>query len=339
MSPALLEVRDLRMHFPPSSRAFGRGSRSTIRAVDGVSFQIPHGESLGLVGESGCGKSTVARTLIGLEQATSGSIRFNGMELTELSGRQWLPVRRRMQMVFQDPFDSLDPRQTVSQILREPLQIHRIGTRRERIGRAIRLLESVGLGARHLSRYPHEFSGGQRQRIGIARALALEPELMLCDEPVSALDLSIRAQVINLLNELRRDFGLSYLVISHDLGVIRQLCDHIAVMYLGRVVEIAPRDELFTAPRHPYTQALLSAIPVHDPNVEATRQRIVLEGELPSPAAPPPGCPFHTRCPVADQVPGDRCRGEVPLLATVPGMPAHSSACHLNPELAQHADL
>ena len=331
MSEPLLEVRDLRTYFAPSSRAFSRAPRLPIRAVDGVSFQIPKGASLGLVGESGCGKSTVARTLMGLEPATSGSMRLGEVELAGLPARRWMPVRRRMQMVFQDPFDSLDPRQTVSQILREPLQIHRIGTRRERMGRAIRLLESVGLGARHMNRYPHEFSGGQRQRIGIARALALEPELVLLDEPVSALDLSIRAQVINLLNELRREMGLSYLVISHDLGVIRQLCDHIAVMYLGRVVEIAPRDELFTAPRHPYTQALLSAVPVHDPTIEATRQRIVLTGDVPSPSAPPPGCHYHTRCHRRAEVPDDRCALEAPELSTLPGVAAHSCACHLSP--------
>lgn len=329
MSAPLLEVRDLCTYFTPSARAFTRRSRAPVRAVDGVSFRIPHGASLGLVGESGCGKSTIARTLMGLEPATSGSMQLGEIELNGLPARRWMPIRRRMQMVFQDPFDALDPRQTVSQILREPLQLHRIGTRRERMGRAIRLLESVGLGARHMNRYSHEFSGGQLQRIGIARALALEPELLLLDEPVSALDQSIRAQIINLLNELRRTMGLSYLVISHDLGVIRQLCDYIAVMYLGRVVEIAPRDELFTAPRHPYTQALLSAVPVQDPRVEAARQRIVLSGEVPSPSAPPAGCHFHTRCHRRDEVAGERCKLEAPELAAIPGVPSHSCACHL----------
>jgi len=329
VSEPLLEVRDLATHFAARRPAFAWKRPAAIRAVDGVSFEVPRGGSLGLVGESGCGKTTTARTILGLEPATSGSIRFDGVELTELPPRGWMPVRRRLQMVFQDPFDSLDPRQTVSQIVREPLQIHGIGDRRQRLGRAIRLLEAVGLGARHLNRYPHEFSGGQRQRIGIARALALEPDLVVCDEPVSSLDLSIQAQVINLLNDLRRDLGLAYLVISHDLGVIRQLCDHVAVMYLGRIVEFSSCEELFGAPRHPYTEALLSAVPVHDPDVEAARRRIVLAGDPPSPAHPPSGCPFHPRCHRRDEVPGDRCSEETPVLAPIPGVPEHACACHL----------
>jgi oligopeptide transport system ATP-binding protein len=282
--------------------------------VDGVSFRLERGECLGLVGESGCGKSTVARTVVGLHPATSGSIRLGGEELVGLHPQAWMPHRRRVQMIFQDPYASLDPRQTVGAILTEPLAIHRLMKPRERRLHALRLLEAVGLNPRHVGRYPHEFSGGQRQRIGIARALALEPELIVCDEPVSALDVSIQAQIVNLLVELKERFDLAFLFIAHDLAVVRHISDRVAVMYLGRVVEEAPRDELFEAPRHPYTRALLSAVPLPDPLAERRRERIVLHGDVPSPLAPPPGCAFEPRCPERDAVPGGRCGREAPPL-------------------------
>jgi len=333
VSGALLEVRDLRMHFPVGPRGMFGGGRRSLKAVDGVSFMLARGESLGLVGESGCGKSTTARAIIGLYRATSGSVRFDGNELVGLSRREWLPYRRRMQMIFQDPYASLDPRQTVGSILAEPLAIHRLAKPRDRRKRALALLDAVGLNPRHLNRYPHEFSGGQRQRIGIARALALEPDLILCDEPVSALDVSIQAQIINLLKELQDRFHLAYLFIAHDLAVVRHLCDRVAVMYLGRVVEVARREELYPNPRHPYTRALLSAVPLADPVAERTRERIVLTGDVPSPYDPPSGCPFHPRCPEREKVPGDRCRTEVPRLravATSGLAPPRLSACHLD---------
>ena len=347
-----LEVADLAKHFPVGrSPILGRPT-GALKAVDGVSFRLERGETLGLVGESGCGKSTVARTVLGLHRATSGSVRLDGHELTGLSRREWIPYRRRMQMIFQDPYASLDPRQTVSSILEEPLRIHLSLRRRERKLRAMALLDAVGLNPRHVNRYPHEFSGGQRQRIGIARALALEPELIICDEPVSALDVSIQAQVVNLLRELQERFSLTYLFIAHDLAVVRHLCRRVAVMYLGRIVEIATRDELFGAPQHPYTQALLSAVPEPDPVIEAQRKRIVLEGDVPTPVSPPSGCTFHPRCFARERVAGDRCRLEVPRLelrevastlpsevvagiptaqVTAPAVltPARESSCHL----------
>jgi oligopeptide transport system ATP-binding protein len=325
MSAPLLEVTDLHKHFAAGGRDLLGRPRRVTRAVDGVSFTIERGMSLGVVGESGCGKSTTARTIIGLHRATSGSIRFDGRELTDLTARQWRPFRRRIQMIFQDPYASLDPRQSASSIVTEPLTVHRIGKPRERRLRALSLFEAVGLDPRHAFRYPHEFSGGQRQRIGIARALALEPELLLCDEPVSALDVSIQAQIVNLLAELRERFSLATLFIAHDLAVIGHLCDRVAVMYLGRIVESAPRDQLFAAPRHPYTRALLSAIPEPDPESEARRERIVLEGDPASPDAPPPGCAFHPRCARRREVPDDRCRREGPLLTGT----SHRIACHL----------
>ena len=296
---------------------------------------VGSGESLGLVGESGCGKSTVARALVGLHRPTAGSIRFDGHELVGLGRRQWLPHRRRIQMIFQDPYASLDPRQTVGSILEEPLRIHGGPSGgplrpRERRLRTLALLEAVGLNPRFLNRYPHEFSGGQRQRVGIARALALEPSLLVCDEPVSALDVSVQAQIVNLLKHLQERFGLAYLFIAHDLAVVRHLCSRVAVMYLGRIVEEGPRDELYRAPRHPYTEALLSAIPEPDP--ASGRERIVLRGEPPSPASPPPGCAFHPRCHRRDEVPGDRCATERPRLVADPESPATGSvrvACHL----------
>lgn len=333
----LLSVRDLAVHFPGR----GKGTDGAVRAVDGVSFELEAGETLGLVGESGCGKSTVARAIVGLAPVTRGSIRLDGHELVGLGSREWAPWRRRVQMIFQDPFASLDPRQAVGSIVEEPLRIHRVGTRRERKLKVMMLLEAVGLNPRHALRYPHEFSGGQRQRIGIARALALEPDLIICDEPVSALDVSIQAQIINQLRELQERFSLAYLFIAHDLAVVRHLCPRVAVMYLGRLAEVGPREALFEQTRHPYTEALLSAIPVPDPKEERARQRVVLTGDVPSPASPPTGCFFHPRCPRrGDLSDPTQCESEAPALESIlsegapPGedsshaRPEHRSACH-----------
>lgn len=331
MSPApLLQVEGLKKYFPMGSAGLRGTPTGSLRAVDGVSFELERGQTLGLVGESGCGKSTLARTIIGLLPATAGSVRLEGQELTGLTRRARRPFARRMQMIFQDPYASLDPRQTVASILSEPLRIHRLerGPRARRI-RAMALLEAVGLNPRYLHRYPHEFSGGQRQRIGIARALALQPDLILCDEPVSALDVSIQAQVLGLLKELQERFNLAYLFIAHDLAVVRHVCPRIAVMYLGRVVEVADREALFANPQHPYTEALLSAIPVPDPRIERTRQRIVLQGDVPSPLDPPTGCTFHPRCHRRDEV-GARCSEELPLLRTPAEDGARAHACHLD---------
>lgn len=328
MTP-LLSVRDLVKRFPVGRRGWFARDPRHVTAVDGVSFDVERGGALGLVGESGSGKSTTARMLVGLIEATSGSIRLDGDELVGLSRSGWLPHRRRVQMIFQDPYASLDPRQTVMSILTEPMTIHALGKPRERLVRALGLLEAVGLSARHARRYPHEFSGGQRQRVGIARALALEPELLVCDEPVSALDVSIQAQIVNLFKDLQERFGLAYVFIAHDLAVVRSLCDRVAVLYLGRVVEEAPRDVLFAAPAHPYTRALLSAVPVADPAVERRRERIVLAGDPPSPASPPSGCSFHPRCPVRASVPDDRCARERPHPLPVAAANDARAACHL----------
>ena len=320
--PMLLRVRHLQKHF--------RRRRDLVRAVDGVSFDLERGETLGLVGESGCGKSTTARTLVGLHRATAGSVELDGTDLTTLTPRAWRPFRRRIQMVFQDPYGSLDPRMTVGSILAEPLRIHASSKPRERALRTLALLDAVGLDPRHRNRYPHEFSGGQRQRGGNARALALEPEILLLDEPGSALDVSIQSQILNLLVELRERFSLTYLFIAHDLAVVRALCSRVAVMYLGRIVEEAPRDALFDEPRHPYTRALLSAVPIPDPAREASRERIVLTGDVPSPAAVPPGCAFHPRCPDRSRVPGKRCESDRPELEAHPD--SRRVACHLFPQ-------
>jgi oligopeptide transport system ATP-binding protein len=325
---ALLEVSGLAKHYPVRrglvlSRAVG-----VVRAVDGVSFALDRGETLALVGESGCGKSTTARLVLRLIAPSAGTVRFDGRDITRLTGAALRRLRRRMQIVFQDPFASLNPRMTVGAILAEPLVVHRIGTRRARAHRVQELLGLVGLAPYHAQRYPHEFSGGQRQRIGIARALAVEPELVVCDEPVSALDVSIQAQVINLLKDLQARLGLAYLFIAHDLAVVKHMAGRVAVMYLGQIVEIARTDELFADPRHPYTRTLLAAIPRPDPHRE--RARDVAQGDVPSPMDPPMGCRFHTRCPFVI----DRCRAEAPPLA--PWREGHLAACHRAAELPRY---
>jgi len=321
VTETLLEARDLVKHFTVRGTAF-RGGGDVVHAVDGVSLEVRSGETLGVVGESGCGKSTLGRLLVRLHEPTSGSVHFDGSDITTLSRRQLRPYRREMQMIFQDPYASLNPRKRVGQILGDPFEIHG-GLSREKTRMRVReLLETVGLSPDHVNRYPHEFSGGQRQRIGVARALALNPKLIVADEPVSALDVSIQAQVINLLDDLQSDFDLTYVFIAHDLGVVHHVSDRIAVMYLGVIVEVGPSDELFLAPVHPYTEALLSAIPAIEGEEEVRRERIVLEGEVPSPVAPPAGCRFHTRCPYATDV----CKIERPPLVDHGG--GRFAACH-----------
>jgi oligopeptide transport system ATP-binding protein len=315
VSEALLEVRNLVKHFPVG--------RATVRAVDGVTLSIQRGETLGLVGESGCGKTTTGRCVLLLERPTQGDIVFEGIKLTELPDAALRKTRRRMQVIFQDPYSSLNPRMTIGQILAEPLKVH--GIVRDKAAREARvheLLEQVGLLRQHARRYPHQLSGGQRQRVGIARALAMEPSLIVCDEPVSALDVSIQAQIVNLLEDLQQRLGLTYLFIAHDLSVVRHISDRIVVMYLGKVVEVADRVTLYEAPVHPYTRALLSAVRIPDPKLEASRERTVLRGEVPSPLAPPNGCVFHPRCPMAQA----RCSAETPALREI--RPDHWSACH-----------
>ena len=319
----LLDVRGLQMHFPVSKGVIFQSKVGEIKAVDGVSFQIMRGETLGLVGESGCGKTTIGRCILQLLKPTGGEVRFRGEDLTQLSGKEMRPLRKELQVIFQDPYGSLNPRMTVGSIVEEPLIIHKIGDRNERKNRVQELFEVVGLNPNMMDRYPYEFSGGQRQRIGIARALAVNPTFIVCDEPVSALDVSIQAQVINLLRSLQERFDLTYLFIAHDLSVVRHISDRVAVMYLGKIVEITGRDELYRDPKHPYTRALLSAVPIPDPVVEASRERIILTGDVPSPIDPPKGCSFHPRCPFAMDV----CREITPVLKqTTQG---HSVACHL----------
>ncbi len=318
----MLRVEDLVKHFPIDAGLFGR-STAAVRAVDGISFTIAAGETLGLVGESGCGKSTIARTVMKLVEPTDGRIVFKGRDITGLSRREMRPVRRQMQIIFQDPFASLNPRMSVRQLVGEPLHIHGMWDRTEGPERVAELLELVGLSPEHARRFPHEFSGGQRQRIGVARALALNPQLLILDEPVSALDVSIQAQVINLLRRLQDELDLAYLFIAHDLSVVRHISDRVAVMYLGRIAETGSRDDVYLHPTHPYTQALLSAVPLPDPDLRGMRDRIVLEGDVPSPSNPPSGCRFRTRCWKADE----RCAAEVPPLVDRAAH-RHPSACH-----------
>ncbi len=324
----LLEVRGLEVHFPVREGLVLQRRAGAVRAVDGVDLELAPGETLGPVAESGCGKTTAARAVLRLVEPTSGRITFDGSDITTVRGEQLRLLRRRMQLVFQDPYSSLDPRQSVESILTEPLRTH--GRRGPAVDRRVRqLLGLVGLPAGAAARYPHEFSGGQGQRIGVARAIALEPDLVVLDEPVSALDVSIQAQVVNLLQDLQEQLGLAYLFIAHDLAVVRHISDRVAVMYLGVLVEESPAEELYTAPRHPYTVALLSAIPVPDPRVEDRRQRIILGGDPPSPLAPPAGCRFHTRCPFRQPT---RCHDEVPELREL--SPGHRVACHWAEDIA-----
>jgi peptide/nickel transport system ATP-binding protein len=319
----LLEVRGLTVHFPITEGILIERKVGAVYAVDDVDLTIERGETLGLVGESGCGKSTVGKTILRLIEPTAGTITFDGQDITALTGEPLRRIRRRMQMIFQDPYSSLDPRQSVSSLLSEPLEVHGITHGKGADQRVRELLDVVGLPVESGGRYPHEFSGGQRQRIGIARALAVGPELIVADEPVSALDVSIQAQIITLMEQLQKELGLTYLFVAHDLAVVRHISDRVAVMYLGKIVEVAPSDDLYRAPLHPYTISLLSAIPIPDPEVELRRVRILLAGDLPSPAAPPAGCRFHTRCPFRQP---ERCAEEVPALRELE--PNHTVACH-----------
>jgi len=320
MAEVLLKVKNIKKYFPIRTGMFARKA-GDVKAVDDVSFEVYEGETLGIVGESGCGKSTTGRVIMRLHEATEGSIEFQGVELTKLSDEKMRKVRRDIQMVFQDPYASLNPRHSIETILEEPLIVHGIGTKEERKKLINEYLELVGLSAYHAKRYPHQFSGGQRQRIGIARALMTNPKLIIADEPVSALDVSIQAQVLNLMQKLQKDLNLTYIFIAHDLGVVRHISNRVGVMYLGKIVELAISEDLYAEPLHPYTQALLSAVPVPDPQFE--REQIYLKGDIPSPANPPTGCTFHTRCPVATDV----CKSKVPQF--LEAKPGHYVACHL----------
>lgn len=320
MSETILEVKNLKKHFPITGGILGK-EVNTVKAVDGLNFDVKKGETLGLVGESGCGKSTTGRVLLRLLDATEGEVVFEGQNIHQLAKNDLRSLRREMQMIFQDPYASLNPRMTVGKIIGEPMEIHNIASGQEKERRVRNLLEKVGLQPEYANRYPHEFSGGQRQRIGIARALTVDPKIIVCDEPVSALDVSIQAQVINLMKDLQEELDLTYIFIAHDLSVVRHISDRVAVMYLGRMAELADKKELYNNPQHPYTKALLSAIPIPDP--EVSREKIILEGDVPSPINPPSGCTFHTRCPFAKDI----CKKETPVFEDKGS--DHFVACHL----------
>lgn len=319
----LVEVDQLKMHFPITKGIFLKRITSYVRAVDGVSFQIQKGETLGLVGESGSGKTTLGRAILGLYRPSAGMIQIDGIEVDPTSNRQMKEIRRQAQMIFQDPFSSLNPRWTVNSIIGEPLRVHKISQNRKDLEkRVVDLLDLVGLSTNYLNRFPHEFSGGQRQRIGIARALASDPNFIVCDEPIAALDVSIQAQIVNLLEDLQDELGISYLFIAHDLSMVRHICDRVAVMYLGILMELADKNELYENPKHPYTQALLSAVPIPDPIATQERNRVILAGDIPSPMNPPDGCRFHTRCPIAK----DHCKRIEPVWRET--NPGHWVSCH-----------
>lgn len=320
MSELLLDVANLKKYYPIKQGLFDK-TKETVRAVDGVSFQVNKGETLGIVGESGCGKSTTGRMIMRLIEPTDGKVIFEGQDILNLSKHEMRKVRKDIQMIFQDPFASLNPRQTVGQIIEEPMIVHKMGDRKKRQARVQELLELVGLSAYHAKRYPHQFSGGQRQRIGIARALAVEPKLIIADEPVSALDVSVQSQVLNLLQDLQKKLNLTYIFIAHDLSVVRHISNRVGVMYLGKMVELADSETLYREPKHPYTKALLSAVPIPDP--ESKTKRIILSGDVPSPAHPPSGCPFHDRCPVAKDI----CSEEIPHLRELAD--GRLVSCHL----------
>jgi oligopeptide transport system ATP-binding protein len=328
----LLRVEHLKMYFPITQGIILQRQVGWVRAVDDISFSVRRGETLGLVGESGCGKSTTGRSILQLYKPTGGAVHFLGKDLTRVSGGELRKMRREMQMIFQDPYASLNPRMTVGSIIGEPLEIHNLARGKEKQERVQELLRIVGLNPYFANRYPHEFSGGQRQRIGIARALAVQPSFIVCDEPISALDVSIQAQIINLLEELQEQFKLTYLFIAHDLSVVRHISDRVAVMYVGKLVELTDRDSLYERPLHPYTKALLSAVPIPDPAIERKRQRIILTGDVPSPVNPPPACRFHPRCPFAQEV----CREKEPPLDEVE--PGHWVACHFWKEILDRVD-